>query len=701
MAIPKLIVAICCVSSMLSVCGAIRWQHSTHLDPNFRLLWNLDNAAARITIELQVRTHGYVGIGFARSASDATEDDYRAGADVTIGWVAGGQTYLQDRHYKSNGAGEPRIDAADDCTLLLGYENATHTVLRFERALETCDRAHDVPITNHTMRVLYMYHELEPRRGSVAPGALPQPNLAYRGAVPLLLGQRLQHTDEQKNRKAAHSNAIDDDETDHNGATLIYTVELRNEDVPLPRPGESLQWCHMFELNAFRTKHHMVQFEPVFGSAKAARLLDRVVLYECQGSSVRLSALARDAGRQCHHSRQTVPCNAIVAAWTRGSEGFVFPAEAGIPFESSKERFYLMESHYRHQPEDMELADLFDDTTGPFVDDSGLRLHVTTQLREHDAGVLSVGMQPDWRHIIPPGQETVTSEGHCVDSCTRSAFPPAGIRIFAVLMRTHSIGKSVRLRQIRGHEELLPIGEDAAVHSAYAEYRRVEPAARVLPGDSMVVECRYDSTARETITVGGGGGPHGETCNVLAVYYPRQKKLTTCHSLPALPTILQSVGIEALMPSDTQTAVQIAAPAELAGMTLETRLLSYDWAQNFGVFERTTRAGAFQAMCRDAKKKTVMGTDRRLYRAPAVRRIVRPAVSQRRSKCMMEPASRMDEVRRLFEAEMGFDGILNEVYEVQSMGLSSGAEVATRLANGVFMAIGFVIATMLLHAFQA
>lgn len=57
-------------------------------------------------------------------------------------------------------------------------------------------------------------------------------------------------------------------------------------------------------------------------------------------------------------------------------------------------------------------------------------------------------MEPDWRHIIPPGHEKVISEGHCIDDCTRKSFPPQGISIFAVIMQTHNIGKEVKFRQV-------------------------------------------------------------------------------------------------------------------------------------------------------------------------------------------------------------------------------------------------------------
>ena len=39
------------------------------------------------------------------------------------------------------------VDPSQDYFLLHGYENATHTVLRFKRKLDTCDSANDAPIT--------------------------------------------------------------------------------------------------------------------------------------------------------------------------------------------------------------------------------------------------------------------------------------------------------------------------------------------------------------------------------------------------------------------------------------------------------------------------------------------------------------------------------------------------------------------------
>lgn len=58
--------------------GDIHWDHSVDLDENFRLLWKIKEPD--IIIELQVKTHGYIGFGFARN-------DHIYGADVAVGWV--------------------------------------------------------------------------------------------------------------------------------------------------------------------------------------------------------------------------------------------------------------------------------------------------------------------------------------------------------------------------------------------------------------------------------------------------------------------------------------------------------------------------------------------------------------------------------------------------------------------------------------
>lgn len=130
----------------------------------------------------------------------------------------------------------------------------------------------------------------------------------------------------------------------------------------------------------------------------------------------------------------------------------------------------MLETHYTNPQLDAFISD-----------SSGLRLLYTDRLRGHDAGILSVGIDPNWRHIIPPGQPEVVSEGHCIADCTAQTIPNSGINMFAVIMHTHQLGRKVRLRQIRASEELPPIAADTNYDPNYQEYRRLQRPVKVYP----------------------------------------------------------------------------------------------------------------------------------------------------------------------------------------------------------------------------
>lgn len=278
----------------------------------------------------------------------------------------------------------------------------------------------------------------------------------------------------------------------------------------------------------------LLQYEPLQGLG-GSNGLQHVVLYECQDSP-QVSKLAESSGRHCYEpNTQPLSCNTVVASWARGSEGFSFPPEAGYPLEPTTSRYYLLETHYI-SPTDGTLGSL---------DGSGLRLYYTPELRRHDAGVISIGMDPNWRHIIPPGQQRVVSSGHCVSDCTKQAFPANGINMFAVVMKTHRIGRQVALKHIRGSAEQPPIAADDNLDADYQEYRKLGSPIKILPGDHLIAECTYNSSGRSAITLGGHTSRE-ETCLVMGLYYPRQRTLAACHSLPSLPTVLHSLGIQEL-----------------------------------------------------------------------------------------------------------------------------------------------------------
>lgn len=81
------IIIILLLSFVTSVnCFNFKSDHSVDLDENYRLMWQIKEQD--IIFEIQVRTLGYVGLGFSRDGS-------LYGADVVIGWVDQGQAYFQ------------------------------------------------------------------------------------------------------------------------------------------------------------------------------------------------------------------------------------------------------------------------------------------------------------------------------------------------------------------------------------------------------------------------------------------------------------------------------------------------------------------------------------------------------------------------------------------------------------------------------
>lgn len=51
------------------------------------------------------------------------------------------------------------------------------------------------------------------------------------------------------------------------------------------------------------------------------------------------------------------------------------------------------------------------------LDNSGLRLFHTTDIRKYDAGVIEAGLWVSLFHTIPPGLPDFRSEGHCTLEC--------------------------------------------------------------------------------------------------------------------------------------------------------------------------------------------------------------------------------------------------------------------------------------------
>jgi hypothetical protein len=82
----KILVIFLSLMTARSLSDDMEWDHNVELDENFCLFWKVKDSD--IIFEMQVKTLGYVGLGFARS-------EYIYGADMVIGWVDNKHTFFQ------------------------------------------------------------------------------------------------------------------------------------------------------------------------------------------------------------------------------------------------------------------------------------------------------------------------------------------------------------------------------------------------------------------------------------------------------------------------------------------------------------------------------------------------------------------------------------------------------------------------------
>ncbi|KAG7172985.1 Dopamine beta-hydroxylase-like [Homarus americanus] len=215
----------------------------------------------------------------------------------------------------------------------------------------------------------------------------------------------------------------------------------------------------------------------------------------------------------CHAADRTPEvdaCKRVLAAWAMGASAFIYPPEAGMPIGGPDFNPYVMlEVHYNNPS-----------LLSGRVDSSGLALHYKNHLRQHDAGIMELGLEYTSKMAIPPHMTTFTLSGYCVPECTALGLPEEGIHIFGSQLHTHLTGIRAWTKHLRGEEELPELNRDNHYSTHFQEIRRLSQPVHVLPGDSLIMTCEYSTTSRDNVTV-GGFAISDEMCVNYVHYYPK------------------------------------------------------------------------------------------------------------------------------------------------------------------------------------
>merc|ERR1712209_83872 len=152
-----------------------------------------------------------------------------------------------------------------------------------------------------------------------------------------------------------------------------------------------------------------------------------------------------------------------------------------------------------------------------FVDDSGLRIFLTSDLRQYDAGLLEMGQTVDASLIVPPRTKEFWSTGYCTPDCLGEALGDQEIHVFSNFLHSHLAGYAIRTRVLRGNQELEPLAQDNNYDFNYQEMRRLPKEYTIKKGDSFIIEMPVQDTRQRRHHIRRSEYPD-EMCLSFAMY---------------------------------------------------------------------------------------------------------------------------------------------------------------------------------------
>ncbi|XP_055929694.1 dopamine beta-hydroxylase-like [Argiope bruennichi] len=459
----------------------------TILDPNdkLHLYWTVDYEEETVTFELRARVadHDWIGVGF----SDRGEI---TNADLCILWTdRKRKNRFQDAY--TDEAGFVTLDDHDDCHLLSMKRRGFVTRYAWSRKFDTCDNQ-DYYIEDGTTHVVY------------AMG---------RGPIRRLDGMNLAKEIHGFQRVQLLKNIMPNPPFPEN----TKTITIHNDKVAVPNV-ETTYYCTLHRLPPeFENKNHIIQYSSAIQEGSEG-LVHHMEVFHCEVEANKKLPPWNGPCSSPAKPKILEACKRVLAAWAMGALPFTYPEEAGLPIGGPEfSRYVMLEVHYNN-PELKEGV----------IDSSGIKLTYTPSLRQHDAGVMELGLEYTNKMAIPPHQADFKLTGYCVAECTRVGIPAEGIVIFGSQLHTHLTGTKVYTKHIRGSAELPELNRDNHYSTHFQEIRRLKRQVKILPGDSLLTTCHYSTVDRENITLGGYAISE-EMCVNYVHYYPKSD-LEVCKS---------------------------------------------------------------------------------------------------------------------------------------------------------------------------
>ena len=221
--------------------------------------------------------------------------------------------------------------------------------------------------------------------------------------------------------------------------------------------------------------------------------------------------------------RATESCQRILTGWAIGGDGHCLHPATGHPFGRGvpHSKVGLMILHWDN-PEGRVSGE---------TDTTGLRIHYTPKLRQHDQGMMRVGV-PMSELSLPPGQPRYLVDDVCPEMCM-ARLPQ--IFITGYWLHMHLTGRRIMTRVLRenrvtGRKDEVGRLSDFAFDFARQPFVTLNETITVRgETDTLETVCLFDTTGRTEYTRGGLSARE-EMCYTFISYYPAMEGVTKCHS---------------------------------------------------------------------------------------------------------------------------------------------------------------------------
>jgi len=192
----------------------------------------------------------------------------------------------------------------------------------------------------------------------------------------------------------------------------------------------------------------------------------------------------------------------ILWAWAVGVAAMDLPPNVGLRVgRGTSVELATLQMHYNNPNQ----------LTG-IVDDSGVELTLTTELREHDMTTLLTGAPTNSILRIPPKQTRFAVR---IEATLKLA---STVKAFSTALHAHQVGNYVEAWLIRDGVVICSLGTEDPYNFNFQSFQPLPQEAELRVGDVVRLVCTYNTMSRDTCTYGGDGSQDEMCIHIMAVY---------------------------------------------------------------------------------------------------------------------------------------------------------------------------------------